>query len=199
MPDSQVEEGTLVPQHVTKFSRALPWLLLVGGLVGLIVSFVLAVTTLRVIGIPGYRPSCDLVPFSDCHTVLAQGARIFGAPGSFIGIIWFPVVMTVGALAMSTSLKRWFWLAFNAGTALGFAVALGFTVQNLSVLGAVCGCSLLVLAIVFAIFLYTTLFNLSAGNIAAPAGLTARVSALHILLLLAGYAVIGLFVSLRLS
>ena len=72
--------------------------------------------------------------------------------------------MTVGALAMSTSLKRWFWLAFNAGTALSFAVAMGFTVQNLSVLGAVCGCSLLVLAIGLAIFLYTTLFNLSAGN-----------------------------------
>ena len=80
------------------FARSLPWLLLVGGLIGLTAAFVLTVEKFALALDPAYAPTCSINPVLNCGSVMdTPQASAFGFPNSLLGIAGFAVVAAVGA------------------------------------------------------------------------------------------------------
>src|SRR6478752_6660924 len=80
------------------FGRSLPWLLLVGGLVGLVASFVLTVEKFSLATDSNYIPSCSINPVLNCGSVMStEQASVFGFPNSLLGVVGFSVVAATGA------------------------------------------------------------------------------------------------------
>lgn len=65
----------------TGAGRALPWLLIVTGSLGLLSSFVITVDKFELLKNPDFRPSCSINPVLSCTNVmLSDQASVFGFP-----------------------------------------------------------------------------------------------------------------------
>ena len=94
--------------------RSDKWLfgtMLLFGVVGLIASFVLSVEKIHLLEHPDAILSCSLNVVLNCATVMQTWqATVFGFPNSFIGLIGYPVVITVAVVGLAgMALPRWFW------------------------------------------------------------------------------------------
>ncbi|WP_343074375.1 vitamin K epoxide reductase family protein [Phytoactinopolyspora limicola] len=149
------------------------WLLLVGGLVGLVGSATLAIERVLLAGDPDYTPSCSFNPLLSCGQVMESWqASLFGFPNPFIGVGAFPVVMTIGVLLIAgLTLPRWMWVSFWGGTVLGAAFVTWLFTQSVYVIGALCPYCMVVWLAMIPMFVYTTGYVLSRGYVPAPAGL----------------------------
>ncbi len=68
------------------FPRLLPWLLLLGGLIGLTASAVLTVEKIAILRDPAYVPSCSINPVLSCGSVMTTPqAEAFGFPNPLLG------------------------------------------------------------------------------------------------------------------
>src|SRR5882724_3813824 len=108
-------------EGITKLARFIPWLLVVGGFIGLFCSFVISYDEWRLSINHSFVPSCNLNPIISCGSVMqSKQAHIFGFPNPFIGLMAFPVLITMGMAALAgAKFKRWFWLGLETGTVLG--------------------------------------------------------------------------------
>ena len=118
MPPSTTEApaarlGTNPESARSSTSRGLAWWLLVGGLVGLVAAFVLAVEKYALLADPSYVPSCSLNPVLSCGSIMASPqAEAFGFPNPLLGIAGFSVVAAIGAaLLAGARFAEWFGLA----------------------------------------------------------------------------------------
>src|SRR5579862_8425013 len=105
--------------------RVMPWMLVVGGVIGLICSFIISLDKLKLLENPNFKPSCDLNPVVSCLSVMAskQGS-VFGFPNPWIGLAGFSVLITIGVAILSgAKFKRWFWLGLYTGISLGLIFA----------------------------------------------------------------------------
>lgn len=95
--------------------------MLVFGIVGLIVSFILSVEEFRLLQNPDVVLSCSVNAVLNCTEVMKTWqASVFGFPNMFIGLMAFPVVITVATVALAgAKLPRLFWIATMIGFALG--------------------------------------------------------------------------------
>lgn len=155
-------------------ARLMGWLLLVGGLVGLIGAAVLSVERVLLLENPDYTPSCSLNPVVSCGQVMEswQG-EVFGFPNPFLGVGTFPVVMTIGVMLLAGArLPRWMWVAFWGGTAFGAAFVTWLFVQSVYLISALCPYCMVVWVAMIPIFVYTTSHVLSEGHVPVPAGLS---------------------------
>ncbi|WP_174547879.1 vitamin K epoxide reductase family protein [Nocardiopsis dassonvillei] len=152
-------------------SRALPWLLTLGGGAGLLAALALLVEKVRVLADPGHVPACSLNPVLSCGTVMAAPqAEVFGVPNPVIGVVCFAVVTTVGAaLAAGARLDRWFWLGLQAGVVLGAVFVHWLIFQSLYRIGALCPYCVVVWAVTIPLFWYVTLHNVRSAHLPAPA------------------------------
>lgn len=152
------------------FERSLPWLLLLGGLVGLAAAFVLTVEKIALIRDPSYVPSCSINPVLSCGSVMVTPqASAFGVPNSLLGIAGFAVVTTTGAaLLAGARLSRWYWFGLLAGTAAGVVFVHWLIVQSLYRIGALCPYCMVVWAVTIPIFWYVTLHTLGRAYPALP-------------------------------
>lgn len=91
------------------------------GIVGLAASFVLAVEEFHLLKNPDAILTCSLNAVLNCADVMKTWqATVFGFPNMFIGLMAFPVVITVALLGLSGAmLPRWFYLGANIGYLLG--------------------------------------------------------------------------------
>ncbi|WP_433365188.1 vitamin K epoxide reductase family protein [Streptosporangium sp. CA-115845] len=146
----------------TPFPRLLPGLLTVGGALGLIAAFVLAVEKIALLKDPAYVPTCSINPILSCGSVMiTPQAEVFGFPNPLLGIASFAVVTTVGAVLMAgVSLPRWFWLGLQAGVTFGVVFVHWLIYQSLYVIGALCPYCMVVWAVTIPLFGYVTLHNL---------------------------------------
>ncbi|MGN9839702.1 vitamin K epoxide reductase family protein [Nonomuraea sp. H19] len=153
------------------FPRLLPRLLLIGGAVGLVASFVLAVEKIALLKDPGYEPSCSINPILACGSIMrTPQAELFGFPNPLLGIAGFAVVTTVGAaLPAGARLARWFWLGMQAGVTAGVVLVHWLIFQSLYVIGALCPYCMIVWAVTIPVFWYVTLHNATTGNLPATA------------------------------
>ena len=110
----------LLNKKVT-LQKALPWLLIIGGLIGLICAFIIAFDEFKLLQNASFKPNCDLNPIISCGSVMqSKQAHAFGFPNPFIGLMAFPVVIASGmAIFAGAKLKRWYWLGLEAGTIFG--------------------------------------------------------------------------------
>lgn len=101
--------------------RSLFIAMLVFGIVGLVVSFILSVEEFRLLKNPDVVLSCSVNAVLNCTEVMKTWqASVFGFPNMFIGLMAFPVVITVALVAiLGAKLPRAFWLSALIGFALG--------------------------------------------------------------------------------
>src|SRR5258708_21690663 len=105
--------------------KALPYILIIGGIIGFYCAFVLSLDKIKILENPHFIPSCNLNPVLSCGSVMqSKQANAFGFPNPFIGLGTFPAVIVVGgAMLAGAQMKRWFWLILEAGLVFGLAFA----------------------------------------------------------------------------
>lgn len=144
------------------FPRLLPRLLLAGGAIGLVASFVLAVEKIALLKDPGYVPTCSINPVLSCGSIMRTWqAEVFGFPNPLLGVAAFAAVTTVGAaLLAGARFARWFWYGLQAGVSAGVLFVHWLIYQSLFVIGALCPYCMVVWAVTVPLFWYVTLRNL---------------------------------------
>jgi uncharacterized membrane protein len=150
--------------------RVIPWMLVVGGVIGLICSFIISLDKVKLLENPNFKPSCDLNPIVSCGSVMAskQGSA-FGFPNPWIGLVTFGVLITVGmAIFAGAKFKRWFWLGLEAGIALSLIFAYWLLYESVYRIHALCPYCLTVDVVVITLFWYVSLYNIAEGNFSLP-------------------------------
>ena len=91
--------------------------MLVFGIIGLVASFVLAVEEFHLLKNPDSVLSCSFNLVLNCAAVMKTWqASVFGFPNMFIGLIGFPIVITIALLGLSNvRLPRWFLIGAQIG------------------------------------------------------------------------------------
>lgn len=163
----EADHGLIGP---TPASRApaglLPWVLAVGGAVGLLAALDLTYERLRLALDPGYVPTCSINPLLDCGAVASSDqASAFGSfPNTLIGVVSFSVVLTLGVLMLlGVRLPvpvRW---GLQVGVVLG-AVFVHWLIQvSVFELSTLCPYCMVVWAATIPVAWYVTLVNAADG------------------------------------
>ncbi|MCC3275000.1 vitamin K epoxide reductase family protein [Arthrobacter sp. zg-Y20] len=149
------------------------WTLLATSVIGWLASGILVIERLHVYADANYITSCDISPWVSCGTVFQTWqASLFGFPNPLIGIVAFAVTITtaVGLLARA-QFARWYWVGLQAGVTLGMVFVVWLWSQALFDIYVLCIYCIVVWAAMIPLFVFTTIRNLAAGVIPAPAGL----------------------------
>jgi len=116
--------------------------MLVFGVVGLIVSFILSVEEIHLIKNPDAVLSCSINVALNCSTVMQTWqASVFGFPNMLIGLMSYPVVITVAVVALTGAgkkLPRWFWNAAAVCYGLGAIFAYWLFFNSVYVIQVLC-------------------------------------------------------------
>ena len=116
--------------------------MLVFAIVGLIASFVLSVEKIHLLQNPDAVLSCSINLVLDCSTVMQTWqATVFGFPNSYIGMMAYPVVITVamiGLVGAASVLPRWFWRTAIICYALGAIFAYWLFFSSMYVIEVLC-------------------------------------------------------------
>lgn len=140
--------------------RVMPYLLIVGGVIGLICSFIISLDKLKILENPSYQPSCDLNPIVSCGSVMRspQGS-FFGFPNPWIGLAAFALIITVGvAIVAGAKFKRWFWQGLYGGIILGLVFAYWLLFESMYRIHALCPYCLTVDVVVITLSWYVLLY-----------------------------------------
>ncbi len=142
--------------------RFLSWVLVIGGIIGTICAFVITLEKLELMQNPSYSPPCDLNPVISCGSVMASPqAHAFGFPNPLIGLIAFPVLITLGVIGLTgVTVKRWMWWGVLAGTVFGVGFVHWLFYQSVYNINALCPYCMVVWAVTITTFWYTLLYNL---------------------------------------
>lgn len=198
----QRRRRTVAPLEPGSAPRALAWLLLIGGLVGLGAAFVLTVEKFKLLADASYVPSCSINPVLSCGSVMqTHQAAVFGFPNPLMGIGGFAFVAATGAaLLAGARLAWWYWAGLQLGAVAGIGFVHWLVFQSLYRIGALCPYCMVVWTVTIPIFLYVTLRNLRAVAPHLGAGAHARLAGLvrtHGVVLATWYAVITVAVGMR--
>ena len=150
------------------FKQVFPWVLVIGGIIGLIASSVLTVEKIKIAADPNFIPSCSISPIVACSPVISSDqATAFGVPNPFLGLAGFGMVIAVGMMlfAGATNLKKWFWWCFQAGTLFGILFVSWLIYQSVYEIGKLCLYCMATWAITIPIFWTTTAYNLQQKNL----------------------------------
>jgi uncharacterized membrane protein len=151
-------------------ARATAWVLTIGGLVGTAAAFALILDRIALLKDPAFVPSCSISPLLSCGSVMTSPqAEVFGFPNPLIGLVAFPIVTTVGVVALAGgTVPRWVWLGLQAGTVGGLVFVHWLIGQSLYAIGTLCPYCMIVWVVTITVFCYTTLHNLTAGRLPVP-------------------------------
>lgn len=192
------DDDVVLPERRASL-KVLGWLLIVGGAVGLLGSAMLVIERVRLLEDPGYTPSCSFNPVVTCGQVMEswQGS-LFGFPNPVIGVAAFPVVITIGVVALAGGkLPRWFWLGLNAGALAGAVFITWLFTQSVYYIGALCPYCMVVWVATIPIFVYTTGYNLSEGHLKAPPALRRAVVDSRGLIVTVWYLIIAVLITIE--
>lgn len=155
------------------FSKALPLVLVVGSVVGIICSLVLTYDQIRIWQNPSYQPACSLNPVVSCGSVIdSKQGHIFNIPAPFFGLMMFPALLTVGvAMFAGAKFKRWFWLVLEGGVIGGFIFVMWLLLLSLYRIHALCPFCLVTDVVVYSIVWYLTLYSIESNVIRLPTGM----------------------------
>jgi len=89
----------------------LPWILTIGGFIGLASAFVLTLEKIALLKDPAHQLSCSINPVLSCGSIImSPEASAFNFPNPFIGLAGYAVVITIGmAIFAGAKFKPWFW------------------------------------------------------------------------------------------
>lgn len=154
----------------------LPWyarplgtasMLLVTAVVGLIATSILVLERVELWNDPDYVTSCDINPWVSCGEVMQSWqATLFGFPNQFIGLVAFPIVITVAmALFARAHFSRWFWAVMNVGVVLGLIFCVWLWSQAVYSIGVLCLYCMVVWAMMIPMTVLLTVRNMFHGAI----------------------------------
>lgn len=151
------------PKSNNKFAH---FLILVSA-IGLVASFILTIEKFQLLKDPKVQLSCNFNPVVSCGSVISSPqAEAFGFANPLIGLVGFAVIITIGVgMIAGAKYKRWFWIGLQAGTIFGVLFSTWLFYQSLYVIKALCPFCIVVWAVVIALFVYVTRYNLINGNI----------------------------------
>lgn len=130
---------------------------LVLSTVGLIFSALIMHDKLQLALNPDFQPACTINEVISCTDVMASDqASVFGFANPFIGLIGFPVTMTLGVmLIVGAKLPRWMWYCVLAGLALGVVFVHWLAYAAIYQIGALCPYCMAVWAATLPMFVMT--------------------------------------------
>ena len=136
--------------------------MLIGGVAALTAAFVLTLEKFHLYENPDAVLSCSFNAVLNCSAVMQSWqASAFGFPNMLIGLIAFPVLITIATLGISgVKFPRWFLIAASIALALGTIFAYWLFFQSLYAIQVLCPWCLIVttsMTIMFSSFLH---FNL---------------------------------------
>lgn len=145
----------------------LPYLYISAAIIGLASSFVLTYEKIHYLKDASYVPSCNINPIISCGSVMkTEQADLLGMPNTVFGIAGFSVLLFVGImLATGSKIHKKLWQLINAGVLAGFIFFMYLFFQGVYRINAICPYCFVVWVIMPPLLLYTTLYNLQAGNI----------------------------------
>lgn len=154
----------------SRLGRWLPWILLIGGIIGLICSIILTHDEIELLKNPSFQPACNLNPVIACGSVMKSAqAHIFGFPNPFIGLATFSALATIGfAMLAGARFKKWFWLALNLGTFGGLIFVHWLFYETVYRIHALCPYCMAVWVVTITTFWYVSLYNLGRGLAKLP-------------------------------
>lgn len=175
--------------------QTLPYILITGGIIGLVSAFVIMYEKLQLLANPNYHPLCSINPIISCGNIMESGqSQAFGFPNPMIGLSAFAVVVTIGvAMLAGAKFKRWFWLGLEAGTFMGVVFIGWLAFQSIYSIQSLCPYCMVVWSVTIPMFWYTTLYNLREKHLRTPRrlkGLVAFLQSHHGDVLLIVYLVI---------
>jgi uncharacterized membrane protein len=114
--------------------------MLVFGIIGLLVSFILAVDEIQLMRNPHAILSCSINVILNCSTVMQTWqASVFGFPNMLIGLMAYPVVIATAVVALcGAKLPRLFWIIANICYGLGAIFAYWLFFSSLYVIQVLC-------------------------------------------------------------
>ena len=148
-------------------------IMLIGGLAALLAAFVLTIDKFQLYDNPHTILSCSINAVLDCSTVmLTWQSHVFGFPNMLIGLMAFPVIITVAVAGLAgVRLPRWMMVTANIGTLLGLIFAYWLFFQSLYAIQVLCPWCLVVTTSTTLIFATLVHYNLKQNNF----GLSKRV------------------------
>ncbi len=172
-------------------------LLTLSGIIGLISSFVLTHDELELAKNPDFVPSCNLSAILNCTDVMkSDQAVVFGFPNPWIGLIAFPVVVTLGLLLLAkVDFPEWIWAGFQVGATLGIASVLWLQYQTIYEITALCPWCMATWAVVIPTFIYVTIRNVRAWFPGNP--IAEFLGDWHALILILWYIAVGAAIFFR--
>lgn len=158
----------------SKVQRALPYILIVGGIIGCIASFMLTYDKIHVLLNPNYDPGCNINPILSCGSVMkTEQASLLGVPNTIFGLIAFSTLTTFGVLlASGAKFKKWIWLTAEGAALMGVVFMHYLFFQGVFRIHAICPWCFVVWMITIPIFWYITVYNLMERNIRPPESLS---------------------------
>jgi len=161
------------PKRFPTFDRILPWILVIGGALGIIAAGILTYDDNQILKNPSYIPSCNLNPVIACGPVIAsKQAQAFGIPNPWIGLSAFAIVLATGmALLAGAKFKRWYWLGLEAGTIFGVVFVHWLFFETVYRIHALCPYCIGVWVITITTFWYVSLYNFRHGYLKLPTSL----------------------------
>lgn len=132
--------NTVQVSFPTARSRAIGWILFLGGLGSWFAAFTLAREG-YLLAAAGIEPSCNINPFFSCGNVMEswQARVFFDAPNQLFGVAGYVIPTVVGvALIQGAKFRRWFWHLFTLGMFASWAFLMWLFYQAVFVIGFLC-------------------------------------------------------------
>lgn len=142
--------------------RGLGWFLVVSGAIALWASLTLTYDKISLLKaeIAGEKKvlNCDLSAWVSCSNVVtSKQSEAFGFPNTFIGVVAFAVIVTLGvALVTGFVMPRWMWLCLWVGTVFGIGFVTWLQYQAVYEIGYLCPWCMVVWAMMIPIFVLVT-------------------------------------------
>lgn len=155
--------------------NTLPYILMVGGLLGLVASFALTYDKIQILKTPDYTPSCNINPIFSCGSVMSsEQATLFGIPNSIFGIAAFSALITFGVLLyFKTRYDRRVWIVAQITATLGVLYMHYLFFQGVYKINAICPWCFVVWMVTIPIFWGITVYNLKQKNVTTSTRLKA--------------------------
>jgi uncharacterized membrane protein len=122
--------------------RASFWVLLAFAIAALIAAFVLTIEKLHLLQNPDAVLSCSINLVLNCSTVMQtwQSSVFFGIPNMYIGLLAFPVLITVAVASLfgGASYNKGFLRTLNSGVLLGTVFSYWLFFQSLYAIQVLC-------------------------------------------------------------
>jgi len=188
-------------ENHTSTYRQTAWILVIGGIIGIIASIELIIQKIAVLSNPDFVPNCDINPVLSCGSVInTEQASLFGFPNPVLGVIGFTIVIMFGALLFAgVELPRSMWLGLNLGALAGMFFVIWLVGQSLYVIGALCPWCMVVWSVTIPIFWQVTVDNLSSKKLSFGKSFSEIVVALKWILVGASYLIVIALIFVRWS